>query len=156
MMRNTRNFIFLLKQVSSIIEFFKDMEPLLKSAVPQLIRYLDDLENRGVLRIIKATLDIRAKIAAEYSPEDIEKIGDALVAMLGLLEKMSDPQTLAFLEKLVGIPAHVDLKSAGKVGPIGLASAGFNNEVKDGLGVMIELTKAMGKLKDEGIENHQQ
>jgi uncharacterized protein YjgD (DUF1641 family) len=155
-MRNTRNFNFLLKQLASIIELANDLEPLLKSAVPQLIKYLDELERRGVLRIIKSTLDIRAKIAAEYSPEDIEKIGDGLVAMLGLLKKMSDPQTLAFLGKMATLPSHINLESAGKIGPMGLVSTGFNSEVKDGLGVMIELTKAMGKLKDEKIENHQQ
>ena len=155
-MRNTRNFNFLLKQSASIIEFVKDLEPLLKSAVPQLIKYLDKLERRGVLRIITATLDIRAKVAAKYSPEDIEKIGDGLVSMLGLLEKMSDPRALAFLEKMAALPSHIDLESAGKIGPMGLVSTSFNNEVKDGLGVMIELTKAMGKLKNENIENHQQ
>ncbi len=155
-MRNTRNFNILLKQTASIIEFVNDLEPLLKSAVPQLIKYLDELERRGVLRIINATLDIRAKIAAEYSPEDIEKIGDGLVAMLGLAEKMSDPRALAFLEKMAALPSHINLESAGKIGPMGLVSIGFNSEVKDGLGVMIELTKAMGKLKNEKIENQQQ
>jgi hypothetical protein len=34
-----------------------------------------------------------------------------------------------------------------------MLSAGFNDEVKDGLGVMMELTKAMGKLKDNGTSN---
>ena len=52
-MRNTNNFVFILKQVSSIIQFLKDFEPLFKSAVPQLINYLDNLERQGVFRILK-------------------------------------------------------------------------------------------------------
>ena len=60
------------------------------------------------------------------------------------------------LEKMAALPYHIDLENAGRIGPMGLVSTSFNDEVKDGLGVMIELTKAMGKLKNEKIENHQQ
>jgi uncharacterized protein YjgD (DUF1641 family) len=149
-MRNTRNFMFALKQMASIIEFIKDLEPLLKSAVPQMIQYMDKLEHQGVFRILKATLDTRAKIAAAYSPEDIEQMADAFVALLGLAKKFSDPNSIVFLEKLAAIPSNVDLSNAKKVGPLGLVSAGFSGEIKQGLGVLLELTKAMGRLKDNG------
>jgi len=33
--RNTQNFVFALKQMASVIEFIKDMEPLMKSAAPR-------------------------------------------------------------------------------------------------------------------------
>ena len=34
------------------------------------------------------------------------------------------------------IPANVDLANAKKIGPVGMLSAGFNTEVKEGLGVL--------------------
>ena len=89
-----------------------------------------------------------AKVAAEYDGEDIEQISDGLVAMLRLGKKMSDLGTLAFLEKAAAIPGSVDLGNTKKIGPIGMLSAGFNSDVKEGLGVMIALTKAMGKMKE--------
>jgi len=147
MLRSTKSFIFALRQMESIIELVKDMEPLLKSAVPQMISYLDDLEQKGVIRIIRAMMDVRAKVADAYTPEDIEQIGDGMVAMLGLAKKMSDPQAIAFLEKAAGIPASLDLSASKKTGPFGLVSASYNQEVKEGLGVLMELTKALGKLK---------
>jgi uncharacterized protein YjgD (DUF1641 family) len=150
MLRSTKSFIFALKQMESIIEFVKDLEPLLKSAVPQMISYLDDLEQRGVIRIIRAMTDVRAKVADAYSPDDIEQIGDGMVAMLGLAKKMSDPQAIAFLEKAAAIPASLDLSVSKKTGPFGLVSAGCNSDIKEGLGVLMELTKALGKLKDTG------
>jgi uncharacterized protein YjgD (DUF1641 family) len=146
--RNTKNFIFALKQMASIIEFVQDLEPLLKSAVPQTITYLDELEQKGVFRIIKATVDLRSKIAAAYTPEDIEEMGDGLVALLGLAKSLSDPKAIELLEKLSTVPAKVDLDKAEKVGVFGLASAGFNSEIGKGLGVIMELTKAIGKIKD--------
>ena len=148
-MRNTRNFTFALKQMASMIEFVKDLEPLLKSAVPQTIQYLNELEQKGVFRIIKATVDLRTKVAASYTAEDIDSMGDGIVALLGLTKSLSDPKTVELLEKLSRIPSKVELENAKSVGVFGLASAGFNPEISKGLGVLMELTKAMGRIESE-------
>jgi len=146
-LRSVRSMTFALHQLENIIDFITTLEPLLKSSVPQLINYLDDLEQRGVLRMITATLDVRAKIASAYSPEDIEQIGDGLVTLLGLAKKLTDPQTVDLFEKLSEVPAGLDLKTSKDVGPAGLLWACSNKEVKEGLGVLMELTKGIGKLK---------
>lgn len=150
-LRSVRDILFSLNQLQSIVDLVQTIEPLLRSSVPQIIKYLDDLEQRGVFRVMTATLEFRAKAAAAYDVEDIDRIGDGLIAMLGLLQKVSDPKTVALLEKLAEIPAKLDLAGAKKVGPFGLVSAVSSKEVKEGLGVLMELTKAMGQLKE--IEN---
>ena len=152
-LRNVKNISYALRQMNNIIEFVNDLEPLIKSAVPQIIQYLDDLERKGVIRIIRAMLDARAKVAAKYDADDIEQIGDVMVFLLGLAKKIKDPQALVFLEKWAEIPANIDLSKTKKVGPFGMMSAGFNDEVKEGFGVVLELTKAMGKLKLNGHES---
>lgn len=151
-MRNTSNFTFVLKQMANIIEFVKDLEPLLKSAVPQFIQLLDDMEQKGVFRMFKATLELRKKVAAAYTPEDIELMGDTLVAYMGLAKTLSDPRAIQILEKLSKIPAQVELEKAKSIGVFGLASAGFDPEVSRGLGVLMELTKAMGRMSAPGEE----
>lgn len=145
-MRNTNNFLFLLKQMANIIEFVKDLEPILHSAVPQFIQMLDDMEQKGIFRIVRSTVELRKKIADEYTTDDIEIMGDGIVAMLGLFKSISDPKAIALLEKLAQIPAQVELDNAKSVGVMGLASAGFDSDVTRGLGVMLELTKAVGKI----------
>lgn len=148
--RNVQNFIWALKMMDNLIEFISDIEPLLKSAVPQMIEHLDTLERRGVFRIVKAMLDVRAKVADAYSPEDVDTIGDGAVALLGLFKKFSDPKALALMEKLAALPAEIDLANAKKAGPMRLAAAPFNGEFKEGMGVMLEFAKAMAKLKPNG------
>jgi uncharacterized protein YjgD (DUF1641 family) len=149
-MRSIRNLVFAMKTLDNIVEFITDIEPLLKSAVPKIIESLDEMERQGVFRMLKATLDLRSKIAAQYDADDIEKIGDGLVVMLGLVKKLTDTKALAFLEKAAALPANVDLSKSREISPMGLISAGFNSEIKQGLGVLMELTKAMGKMKDNG------
>jgi uncharacterized protein YjgD (DUF1641 family) len=147
MLRSVRDITYAMNQLETIIDFVKTIEPLLKSSVPQVINYLDDLEQRGVFRVIQATLDIRAKIASAFTPEDIDQIGDGLVALLGLAKKVTDPKAVALLERFAEVPANVSLESAKGVGPFGLISACSTKEVKQGLGVLMELTRAMGKIK---------
>ena len=149
MLRSTRSISFSLDQLENLIDFVNTLEPLLKSSVPQLINYLDDLEQKGVFRILLATLEIRAKLADAYTPEDIDQIGDGLVSLLALAKKLSDPQTIAFLERLTEMPAQLDLEACKKVGPFGMLWAAGNKDVKEGFGVLIELTKGMGKLKPQ-------
>lgn len=150
LLRSVKNITFALEQLENFIDFAKTAEPLMRTAVPQAISYLDDLEQRGVFRILGATLDIRAKLATAYTPEDIDKIGDGIVAFLGLAQKIADPQSVAFMEKLAEIPSKLDLAVSKDCGPWGLFSACSDPEVKKGLGVLMELTKAMGKLKANG------
>ena len=147
LLRSVRNIDYSLKQLGNLIDFVTTLEPLLRGSVPQLIHYLDDLEQRGVFRVLNATLGVRAKIAEAYTPEDIDVIGDGLVALLGLAKKLTAPQTIALLEGLAEMPRSVDLAEAKEVGPFGLFRAGSSKEVKEGLGVLIELTKGLGKLK---------
>ena len=139
---------FALEQLENIVDFVTTIEPLLKSAVPQMIRYLDDLEQRGILRIMQAMLDVRAKIAAAYTAEDIDQIGDGVVAMLGSAKKLGDPQARAFLEKMAELPSRVNLQEAKPVGLFGLMGALTRQETRQGLGVLMELTKVMGQLKN--------
>jgi hypothetical protein len=147
MLRSVKHIIYALDQLENIIDFVTTLEPVLRLMVPQLIAYLNGLEERGVFRIIKATYDIRAKIATAYTAEDIDQIGDGLVALLGLAKKSSDPQFIKLLENLAEVGASVDLTKSKDVGPFGFFSACSGTESKRGLGVLMELTKAMGNLK---------
>jgi uncharacterized protein YjgD (DUF1641 family) len=149
-LRSTKHLQYSLDQLENIVDFVLTIEPLLKSAVPKIINYLDELEQRGVLRIIQSTLDVRAKIAASYSPEDVEQIGDGLVAILGVTQKLSDPRAQAFLKKMATLPSKVDLEGAKPVGPFGMLGALSSKEARQGLGILMELTKAMGGLKNGG------
>jgi uncharacterized protein YjgD (DUF1641 family) len=187
-----RHIAWSLEQLENLIDWWQDMEPLLKIGVPHLIDKLDDLEQKGIFRInkailnmyaklaaaytpedvevigdgfvrihgivkkfadpvvilsIEAVVDMYAKLASVYKPEDIESIGDGFVRMHGIVKKFADPRVVDFLGRLTDVPAQVNLKEARPVGPIGLMFRMMGKEGRQGLGVALELTKAMGKVK---------
>jgi len=136
-----------LEQLENLVDWWQDMEPLLKLGVPRVIDYLDELEQQGIFRINAAVLQMYAKIAAHYRPEDIEAIGDGFVQMHGIVKKLSNPELIQFLDKLIDVPMQVRLEEARPVGPLGLAWRMRSQECKEGLGVLLELTRALGTLK---------
>src|SRR5512143_1134952 len=146
--RNVRNMAYLLDQLENMVDLWRTMEPMMKSAVQNTIRYLGTLETQGVFRTYEAMLEVRAKVAKQYGPEDIAAMGDSFVQLLGLLKKLSNPETMALLDKLADIPAKARLNEAKPVGPMGMLMAMGSTEVKNSMGVVLQLTKALGTLKD--------
>ncbi|MDD2901925.1 MAG: DUF1641 domain-containing protein [Syntrophales bacterium] len=188
-----RHIAWSLEQMENLIDWWRDMEPLLKIAVPHLVDKLDDLEQRGVFRINSAIINMYAKLASAYTPEDVEiigdgfvrmhgivkkfadpvviqsieavvnmyaklasvytpadidSIGDGFVRMHGIVKKFGDPQVVDFLDRLTDVPSTANLEEARPVGPFSLPFRMMNKECKQGLGVALELTRALGKIKN--------
>ena len=153
LMRNVRNLGWSVDQLKNLIDFLRTVEPLLKSAVPQAIIYLDKLERQGVFRVVASMMGVLEKIAETYTTEDIEQIENGLVPLVGVAKKLTTPEALNLLDKAAEVPSRVDLSQAKAVGPFGMLFALGNSEVKQGMGVVLELTKALSLLKNgDGAE----
>jgi uncharacterized protein YjgD (DUF1641 family) len=146
-LRNIRNLTYSMDQLKNIIDFVLIAEPLLKSTVPQMIFYMDDLEQRGVFTLLRSTMEVIKKTAETYSAEDLAQMGEGMVKLLGIFKKLTTPEALELLEKTADVPSCVDLSRAKPAGAWGLLWAMGNPEVKNGLGVLLELTKGLSALK---------
>ena len=146
-LRNLRNLTYSIDQLKNIIDFVLIAEPLLKSTVPQMIYYMDDLEQRGVFTLLSSSMEMIKKTAETYTAEDLSQIGDGLVKLLGIFKKLTTPESLALLDKAAEVPSCVDLSRAKPAGAWGLLWAMGNPEVKNGLGILLELTKGLSALK---------
>ena len=149
-MRSVRNINWSLDQLKSLIDFLRTVEPLLKSSVPQSIYHLDQLEQQGIFQTISAILAVIQKITQTYTPEDFEQIGEGLVHLVGVAKKLTSPNALSLLDRAAEIPAKLDLSRAKPVGVFGAAFALRDPEVKQGMGVLLEITKGLALLKNGG------
>ena len=151
-MRNVKNLDYLLDQMKNIIDFARIAEPLLKNTVPQIIFYLDGLEQNGVFRLLKVGIEMLKQIGAGYSEEEMQQIGQGVVRLVGVLKKLSAPPALDLLERAADLPARVDLSAARDVGPWGLLRVMGDPQVKQGMGVLMELTRGMSVMKETPAE----
>ena len=66
-MRNVKNLNFTLDQLKNLIDFAVIAEPMFKTTVPQIIYYLDDMEQNGVFDLLSTGLDVLKRIGSTYS-----------------------------------------------------------------------------------------
>ena len=149
MMRNIKNLNFMLDQMKNFVDFALTAEPLLKSSVPQVISYFDDLEQRGVLRLLATSMEVLKKVGASYSAEDLQQISNGLVRMAGILKKLTAPEALDLLDSAADLPSRVNVSGAQAVGPWGMLRGMGDPQVQQGLGVLLEFTKGLATLKTQ-------
>ena len=137
-----------LEQLENLVDWLHDMEPVIKIAVPHFIDVLEDLDQKGIFRGYQAMLQGYAKIAQAYGPEDIDDIAEGIVRMHGVARKFTDPKFINFIETFMDIPGQVNVEECKPTGPVGLMWRMRSEECRRGLGLMLELTKAMGKVAE--------
>lgn len=145
-MRNVKTFSRALDQLGSLLTFVDNVEPLVRQSVPVWISALEELEAKGVFTALKALSGVLEKLAAAYGQEDMEKIGDGLVVLMGLARGLGDPVAADVLTRLAAAPARVRIDATREMGAWDMLTSLGDPAVRRGLGLMIELTRAVGEV----------
>ncbi len=74
-------------------------------------------------------------------------MGDGMVKLLGAMKKLIEPQAVACIERAAEIPGRVDPSQAKEVGLFGMMGAMSDREIKQGMGILLELTRGLTVLK---------
>lgn len=145
-MLSINNMTYMLDKLEDAIDLWKTIEPLMHSSVPQLIEYFDQLEQKGVFETYRAMIEIRAKVAETYGVENIRNMGDSFVFLVGMLEKLGDPKVRMMVEGAANAFSELDLTEVQPKGLVGMAAGMGSKDAKRGLGIMLEMTKTLGKI----------
>jgi len=143
MLRNVNNLNYSLNQMKNAIDFIDTAEPLMKITVPYYIARLDELEQKGVFDLLQAAFGTLEKLAETYSAEEIDQISTTLINLVGALQKLGTPEAAGFVEHMASIPGKVDLSQSEAPGAMDLFKAMRDEEVRKGVGLLLQLTKAM-------------
>ncbi|QJB56805.1 DUF1641 domain-containing protein [Pseudodesulfovibrio sp. zrk46] len=146
LMVSFKNLTYMLDKMEDIIDLWRTVEPLMHSSVPQLIEFLDELEQKGVFETYRAMIEIRAKVAETYGVENIRNMGDSFVFLVGMLEKLGDPKVRMMVEGAANAFSELDLTQVEPKGLVGMGLGMNNKDAKRGLGIMLEMTKTLGKI----------
>ena len=146
-LRNIDHFNFSIDMLKNAIDFAVTAEPLLKSSVPIAIQYLDELEQSHVFKIMDVSIRMAKKIGDTYTVEEIEQMADGVVRLAGLLKDLTHPVSLDLLERAARLPSAVDLDQAQTAGPVSMVKALGDEQVRQGVGVLLELTRGLSALK---------
>jgi TusE/DsrC/DsvC family sulfur relay protein len=124
-------------------ELIEDFTPIAKGMVSSASGRLESYERRGYFEKAKEALGIVERIADGFTPEDVRKLGGAVVGILETVRELTQPEVLAVASEAAGV-----LQNAGEAPPIGIVGmvrATSDQEVQKGMSVLVEVMKRLGR-----------
>jgi uncharacterized protein YjgD (DUF1641 family) len=91
LLRNARNIDRMLDQLESLMDLAQTAGPLAGSVVEKVTDQLQAAEQRGYFQLARGSLRAVDKVAASLTPEDIDRMGDNLVAVAGAFKRLDEP-----------------------------------------------------------------
>jgi uncharacterized protein YjgD (DUF1641 family) len=152
-MRNVRTFSRALDQLASLLSLVDNLEPLVRQSVPVWIAALESLEQKGLFTVLRGLLQGMEKISAAFGEEDMERMGEGLVVMMGLARNLGEPGAASILSRLTAAPAGVRVDEVREAGPLAIVRALRDPAIRRGIGLMLELTRAIGETSPEAVGN---
>jgi TusE/DsrC/DsvC family sulfur relay protein len=123
-------------------ELFADMAPVARAALAEAIGGLDTLERKGYFAFAQALAGVGQRIVEGFSADDIRQLGDAVVAILDTVRRLTQPAALK-----VAAAASAALEGAGALEPmgiVGMVRATRDEDVQRGMALMVEVLRRIG------------
>ena len=149
LLRNTPTFIRMLDRLEALDGFVAEIEPLGKDVVRELIDRLQVMEERGYFRLLRGGLELVDRISSHATQEDVDRLAHNVVSMVDTVKRMTQPEMLARTNDAI---AALDKARSSDSRPLGLwdlVRASRDPEVREGLGVLMEVTRQLGRRNGE-------
>jgi len=134
---------YLVRQQEKTAELISEMTPILKEVLGTATTKLDDLDKKGYFAFGKELVGIGERVVEGFQPEDVHKLGDAVVGILQTVRAMTQPRIL----EIAGEASEVLEKSdeAEPLGLLGMVRATSDGDVQKGMAVMMEVMRHVGR-----------
>lgn len=85
----------------TIEELMADAAPILSQGVEIAIARAGELEERGYIEFASAGIGVVDRIVTNFTPEEVEALGDNVVQMVGIVKDLTQPEMLAVADRLL-------------------------------------------------------
>jgi tRNA 2-thiouridine synthesizing protein E len=124
-------------------ELLAELAPILREVVATATTRLDALDKQGYFAFGQELLGVLEKVVAGYQPEDVRRLGDAVVSILDTVRGLTQPEVLAIAGEAAHVLQHAD--AAPPLGLVGMVRATRTDDVQKGLSVMLEVLRHVGR-----------
>jgi len=145
MLRNIKNISRLMTQLESITDLAEDLSPLVKEIFTDLVEKFEQLEKDGLFNSLESLMSGMKRLHANFTPEEIERMGDNHVRLLKLSNRLATPQNL---EKLEHISAEIEkmyFKKREKVSFFKLFKKARNPEVLRSIDLVFDIAAIISR-----------
>lgn len=124
-------------------DFIDEMRPVASSMMRVATRQFAQLESEGSIGFGRSVLRLGRRVMEGYTPEDVDALGDSVVAILDTVRAVTQPEILALVQE--GAETLEEAEEAAPIGVIGLARASGDVNVQKGLGILVATLRHVGR-----------
>jgi len=140
----------LLDKLEALDDLAGELAPLGGGMLGELAIRLDDLEQRGVLRLLRGGADLLDRIAAHYSQADIDQLSDNIVQILDTVKNLTQPDLLNLANNAASVIHEQEQHPPPRVSLWGMLRAMGEPEVQQGVGALLEILRGVARTQQAG------
>jgi dissimilatory sulfite reductase related protein len=134
---------YLVERQKKTEELFSEMTPILREVMATATTRLGDLDERGYFAFGKELLAVSERVIEGFSPDDVRKLGDAIVGILQTVRAVTQPKVLEIASEASAVLEKSD--QAEPLGLLGMVRATRDDDVQKGMAVLMEIMRHVGR-----------
>ena len=148
LLRNVNNLNRTFDQLESTRDFLRDVSPLVRESIIDLMGKMDEFDRKGYFQFIKELQKAGDNVVTSFTPNDVKLLGDNIVTILNTIKNLTQPDMLQAINNAVTVYKNIDVKVDEKVSLFGLMKELNSPEVKRGLAVGLKFLKNLASLEE--------
>ena len=137
---------WLLDQLENATDLWHILHSAMGPTFPHIVEMMGEWERNGVFAKMSAVKGAGGNLLNAMSPEDIAKIGEGLIFLTSMLQRLADPGLQTKIVKLVDVLSGIDMAKVKPTGLLGMVGALCSTEGKQTMGLIAEMLKTVGKF----------
>jgi uncharacterized protein YjgD (DUF1641 family) len=149
LLRNVNNLNKAFDQMESTRDFLRDVSPLVRESILDLMKKLDEFDRKGYFQFVKELQKAADNVVTSFSAEDVKHLGDNIVTILNTVKNLTQPDMLHAINNAVSVYKNIDLTVDSKVTVFSLVKELNSPEAKRGLAVGLKFLKNLATLEEQ-------
>ncbi|MCO5250920.1 MAG: DUF1641 domain-containing protein [Candidatus Kapabacteria bacterium] len=147
LLRNVNNLSKAFDQMESVRDFARDVSPLVRESILDLMKKFDEIDRKGYFQFAKEMGKAMDNVVTNYSAEDIKLLGENIVTILDTVKNLTQPDMLQAINNAVAVYKNIDIKVDEKVSLMSLLKEMNSPEVRRGLAVGLKFLKNLAAME---------
>jgi uncharacterized protein YjgD (DUF1641 family) len=153
LLRNVNNLSKAFDQLESVRDFARDVSPLFRESILDLMKKLDELDRKGYFQFAKELQKATDNVVTSFTAEDAKHLGENIVTILNTVKNLTQPDMLNAINNAVAVYKNIDIKIDEKVSLMSLLKELNSPEVKRGLAVGLKFLKNLAAIENQNNKN---
>jgi uncharacterized protein YjgD (DUF1641 family) len=142
-MRNGQNIEKILDQLESLADLAQTLGPLADEAFIKVVDGLSAWEQKGYFGFARSGMGVLDNIVANFSSEDVDRLGDNVVLILNTVKDMTQPEIMNFVHNTF-LAAESDISQPVDISYTSLFRQLRDPETRRGLALTLRVLHGIG------------